>query len=131
MSTTERPPARVLVVHDDIIGRRAICDVLTSDPRFAVAGESGSGRSATTLATSVRPDAIVLDLEMPWIDGAEALPLLRQAAPSARLVVCCISASGARAQGALALGADRVVDGVLERGRLCNVLAGLLWPPIR
>jgi two-component system response regulator NreC len=63
--------------------------LLEQDARFAVAGHARNGRDAVELAASLAPDAVVMDVEMPVLDGVDATRLLRQAAP--RLPIVAIS----------------------------------------
>jgi DNA-binding NarL/FixJ family response regulator len=60
--------------------------LLEQDERFAVAGRAGDGREAVELAGRLSPDAVVMDIEMPTLDGVEATRLLRAAAPELPIV---------------------------------------------
>jgi chemotaxis response regulator CheB len=68
------------------------------------------GAQAVAEAASIRPDVIVLDIEMPHMDGLSALPQLRKAAPDARIIMAStLTAAGAtQTVKALALGAIRL-----------------------
>jgi DNA-binding NarL/FixJ family response regulator len=63
-----------------------IAVVLEQDERFAVAGRARDGREAVELAERQSPDAVVMDIEMPKLDGVEATRLLRAAAPDLPIV---------------------------------------------
>jgi len=56
-------------------------------PEFEVVGEARDGFEAAQVTAKTKPDVIVLDLEMPNCDGITAIPLLRRAAPNAKLLV--------------------------------------------
>ena len=60
--------------------------LLEEDERFAVAGRARDGRAAVELAARVHPDAVVMDVEMPVLDGVDATRLLRQTAPQLPIV---------------------------------------------
>lgn len=60
--------------------------MLEQDGRFAVAGRARNGREAVDLAKQVSLHAVVIDIEMPVVDGVEATRLLRSAAPELPIV---------------------------------------------
>jgi CheY-like chemotaxis protein len=78
--------ARVAVV-DDESDVRVLLRMFLNEERFAVVGEAANGREAVSLVDEQRPDVIVLDLNMPMMDGAEALRLIKQRWPSVKVVV--------------------------------------------
>jgi DNA-binding NarL/FixJ family response regulator len=63
-----------------------IARLLEQDGRFAVAGRARNGQDAVDLAVAENPDAVVMDIEMPVLDGVEATRLLREAAPGLPIV---------------------------------------------
>jgi DNA-binding NarL/FixJ family response regulator len=63
---------RVLVVDDQALVRAGFRALLDSDPGIEVAGEAANGAQAVTLARSLRPDVILMDVRMPEMDGLEA-----------------------------------------------------------
>jgi len=67
---------RILVAEDDEGFLRALERALTADPRFVVAGRAQNGREAVELARRLRVDAVVMDIEMPEVDGVEATRLI-------------------------------------------------------
>jgi DNA-binding NarL/FixJ family response regulator len=79
-------PYRILVAEDDEGFLAALEDVLAADGRFAVAGRARNGREAVELAGELEPDAVVMDVAMPVLDGIEATRLLRQRDPSVPVV---------------------------------------------
>jgi DNA-binding NarL/FixJ family response regulator len=79
-------PFRILVAEDDEAFLEAIELLLEQDERFAVAGRARNGRAAVDLAKRHDFDAVVMDIEMPVLDGVEATRLLRAAAPELPIV---------------------------------------------
>jgi CheY-like chemotaxis protein len=79
-------PFRILVAEDDESFLDAIALLLEQDARFAVAGRACDGREAVELAEQLSPDAVVMDIEMPVLDGVEATRRLRAAAPGLPIV---------------------------------------------
>jgi two-component system chemotaxis response regulator CheB len=101
------PKIRVLVVDDAVVFRRLLSEVFSSDPALEVVGTAPNGRIALARIPQVAPDIVILDVEMPEMDGLATLAELRKTYP--RLPVIMFSAlteRGARATlDALALGA--------------------------
>jgi two-component system chemotaxis response regulator CheB len=102
------PRIRVLIVDDAAVFRRAVAEELNKDPALEVVGTAANGRIALARMPQVNPDVVILDVEMPEMDGLAALKELRKTHP--RLPVIMFSAlteRGAEATlEALALGAS-------------------------
>ncbi len=79
-------PFRILVAEDDESFLDVISLLLEQDGRFAVAGTACNGREAVDLVERLTPDAVVMDIEMPVLDGVEATRLLRTARPGLPIV---------------------------------------------
>ncbi len=98
---------RVLVVDDAVVFRRLVSEELSKDPDLEVVGTAANGRLALQKMTHVNPDLVILDLEMPEMDGLQTLTELRKLYP--RLPVLMFSAlterGAAATLDALALGA--------------------------
>jgi DNA-binding NarL/FixJ family response regulator len=77
----ENSPYRILVAEDDEGFLDALEAVLTADGRFAVVGRARNGREALELAARLRIDAVVMDIEMPELDGIEATRQLHEESP--------------------------------------------------
>jgi DNA-binding NarL/FixJ family response regulator len=82
--------AQVLIVDDHPLTREALGSLLAANG-FDVAGQAAGALEAIELAGRLQPGLIVLDLTMPDMDGLEALPRLRDAAPKAEIVVLTAS----------------------------------------
>lgn len=108
---------------------------------FEVCGAAFDGREAIERARSDQPDAVILDQEMPVMNGLTALPLIRQAAPSTTLVMFSSSrdrdiveaalAHGAAAAGAPTGSGSRLYPQALARIWGKRVVAGLQCAPCR
>lgn len=77
---------RVLLVEDHRLVREALAHTLCREADLEIVGEAGDGDAALALAQSLCPDVIVVDIHLPGRSGIELAPLLRRAAPAARLV---------------------------------------------
>lgn len=84
--TTER----ILIADDHPLTRDALVALLRQNG-FDVVGEAGGGEEAIRLAGDLRPDLVLLDLSMPGLNGLDALPLVRAAAPDSEVVVLTAS----------------------------------------
>jgi DNA-binding NarL/FixJ family response regulator len=77
-----------VVVCDDVPGMRRLARiVLEEEGDVSVIGEAADGREAISEISRLQPDVVVLDLSMPELDGLEAIPLIHEVAPRARIVV--------------------------------------------
>ncbi len=102
---------RVLVVDDSVVVRRVVSSVLSDDPQLEVAGVAADGRIALDMLESSAPDVVLLDVEMPNLNGLETLKALRQSHP--QMVVIMFSSLTERGAAvttdALLLGANDYV----------------------
>jgi len=78
---------RILVADDHPMLREGLVAVLSTQPDFDIIGEAADGAEVVRLAEALRPDVILLDLEMPDVDGVAALEGLRDAVSAARAIV--------------------------------------------
>jgi len=98
-------PISVMVVDDHPIVREGLVAVFEDEPDFIVAGAAGSAEEALLAAPRLKPDVIVLDLELPGLDGVAAIPRLREACPGAGVLVLTAYAEDERVFSALQAGA--------------------------
>jgi two-component system, chemotaxis family, chemotaxis protein CheY len=98
---------RILVVDDAIFFRRLVRSRLEAEPGMTVVGEARDGKEAVSLAEQFQPDVVVIDGAMPLMDGVEALPLIREVAPSCRIVF--MSAQDGMLEEAMKVGADAAI----------------------
>lgn len=82
---------RVLVVDDQELFRRGLTMLLAIEPGIEVVGEAGDGIEGTELATSAAPDIVLLDIRMPKRSGIEACLAIKEAVPSAKIIMLTVS----------------------------------------
>jgi len=121
-------PFRILIAEDDESFLASIALLLERDDRFAVAGHARNGREVVTLSADVGPDAVVMDIEMPVLDGVEATKELRKAAPDLPIVAVSGHDYEERVLEIRQAGADDYVRKARLADELPRVLATLLSP---
>ncbi len=102
---------RILICDDAVVVRRLVSDVLATDAELEVAGTAPNGRIALAKITQVNPDIVIMDVEMPDLDGLQTLAALRKAHPHLPVIMfSTLTQRGATATlDALALGANDYV----------------------
>lgn len=78
---------RVLIADDHRIVRQGLRHVCTVEGGFTVVGEAEDGQEAVRLAGQLQPDVILMDINMPGLDGVQATHLIVEADPSARVII--------------------------------------------
>jgi DNA-binding NarL/FixJ family response regulator len=109
---------RVVLADDDPAFLEALAAAMEADGRFEVVGLAGNGAEAFQLGCWQEPDVVVMDVEMPRVDGIEAARLLRQSRPRACVLLVSGAAADVVAHRARGVGADALpktdIDDVLE-----------------
>lgn len=113
---------RVLVVDDHTLFRQGLLSLLQDMPEIEVVGEAGEGREALRLLHSLRPDVLLLDVNMPGMSGVEVVREARRARLSTRIVMLTISREERDLWGALQAGADGYLLKNLEPEQLHRAL---------
>lgn len=121
-------PRRVLVVDDSEDLRLLLRMRMERLEGLDVVGEAEDGMQAVEMAAALQPDLVVLDLAMPRMDGLEALPLIREAAPGVRVVVLSGFNQSTMSEKAMAAGADGYVVKGGPLHELFEVVEALLEP---
>ena len=113
---------RLLVVDDQPAVRRGLRVRFHLEPDMQVVGEASSGREALTLAQTLAPDVVLMDLEMPGMDGIEATAALRTIVPQSVVVILSIHTERQTRIQAQAAGAVAFVE---KRGTTDTLLAAI------
>lgn len=98
-------PVRILVVDDHTLFRRGLTALLSLEPQFEVVGDAADAGQALRRAAELQPDLILLDNHLPGVNGVDALPSLREAAPRARVLMLTVSEDERDLAAALRAGA--------------------------
>ncbi|MEU4196691.1 response regulator transcription factor [Kribbella sp. NPDC026611] len=78
---------RLLIADDHPIVRDGLSGMFAAEPEFEVVGEAGDGAEAVRLAEALRPDVVLMDLQMPGLDGLSAISLLADRGVTAKVLV--------------------------------------------
>jgi two-component system response regulator DesR len=113
---------RTVVVADDDDGFvAALTELLRLEPRISILGRASDGLEAVQLVQRLRPDVILMDLQMPGTGGVEATAAIR----ARGLTTCVIVVSGTRG-ASVGAALDAGADGYVPKGRVAEDLVGTI-----
>ncbi len=112
----------LLIVDDHPVVRDGLLAILGTQPDFRVSGEAASGSEALALFEQRQPDVVLLDLEMPGLDGVEVIRRLRELHPGVRIVVFTAFDSDERILSAVQAGAKGYLLKGVPRSELFNAI---------
>ncbi len=78
---------RIMLVDDQLVMREAVSTWLGIEPDLTVVGEAASGEAALILAPTLNPDVVLMDIDMPTMDGFTATAALHDLAPDSAVVI--------------------------------------------
>jgi two-component system chemotaxis response regulator CheY len=114
-----------LVVDDDSILRMMLKSILEDSNEYQVVGQATNGEDAVSKFSSLRPDLVLLDINMPKMDGLQALEKIRQINPAAKVLMVSSDATMDKVKEAITKGAKGFIvkplsaDSVLNKVRAC------------
>lgn len=112
----------VLVVDDHPMFREGVVSVLESEDDMEAVGEAQDGAQAVEMFKQLRPDVVLMDLQMPGLDGVQAISAIRKEAPEARIVVLTTYSGDVQALRALKAGASGYLLKSSVRRELINTV---------
>jgi two-component system response regulator DegU len=121
---TNFKPVRVLLVDDMPQVRHDLRQLLELTGQIEIIAEARDGAQAVRLATELAPDVIVMDLEMPNMDGYEATRRIKQRQPALRVVILSVHAGQLEQERARAAGAEAFVMKGANYEVLVNAILG-------
>ncbi|MFE5491751.1 response regulator [Streptomyces virginiae] len=105
-TTPNSRPVRVLVADDEAMVRAGVRAILARDPHVDVVAEAGNGNEALALTRRYRPDVVLLDIQMPDLDGLTAVARLRQEPTTVGVIMLTTFGQDEYITRALEAGAD-------------------------
>jgi DNA-binding NarL/FixJ family response regulator len=111
-------PVRVLMADDDDTFLESLRPLIEHQPELTVVGAAGNGLDAIELADALGPDAVVIDLHMPLVDGVTAIARLRKDHPH----LCIVALTGDPDHELHAAVVEAGADVVLQKGELLDTL---------
>ena len=110
---------KVFLIDDHALFRKGVGQIINADPSFEVIGEASSGQEGLDLALQLRPDLVLIDLNMKGLNGIETLRLFKQTDLSAKYVVVTVSDAEDDLLEALRAGADGYLLKDMDPEDLC------------
>jgi DNA-binding NarL/FixJ family response regulator len=110
----------VLIVDDHRLFAEALAAILATDDRFEVVGQAHNGETAVELAAAEKPDVVLMDLQMPKLDGIEATKQITKQRRSTRVLML----TGSSASADVARAREAGAAGYVTKDRIASELIG-------
>ncbi len=120
----EETRLRVLIVDDQLLYAEAISVLLSQQDGLDVVGIAGDGREAIEQALALRPDVVLMDIQMPRLDGISATRRSRRRLPATKVLVMT-ALNGEHAKDALSAGASGCIKKFSSAGDLLTAIEQL------
>lgn len=91
MRDSSAPDIRILLVDDQPLFRRALATLIADQPHLSIVGEAENGLAALEMAHALKPDLVLMDVEMPVMTGVEATRRIRDELPNVKVVILTVS----------------------------------------
>lgn len=117
---------RILAVDDTALFRTSVAELIDAQDDLTVVGEAENGLEAVEKANALQPDVVVMDIEMPVMDGVEATRLIREQLPEVRVVMLTVSEADEHLFEAIRLGAQGYLLKDLRPAELYGLIRGVM-----
>jgi two-component system, NarL family, response regulator LiaR len=122
----EQTTVRILLVDDHALIRRGMKGQFILEPGFSVIGEAGNGAQAIELAAQLQPDVVLMDIDLPVMDGITATQRIKSDRPTTRILALSAFDNDTQVMGMLAAGADGYCLKTIEWEQLIAVIQLIL-----
>jgi DNA-binding NarL/FixJ family response regulator len=119
-------PIRVLLVDDHVLFREGLAGILSTQPDMEVIGEANDGLEAIIKARELKPDLILMDIQMPDIDGLEATRVIKKELPDTIIVVLTVRDDEEKLFEAIRYGAQGYLLKSIRGHEMLEMLYGAL-----
>ncbi|WP_445635045.1 DNA-binding response regulator [Nostoc sp. DSM 114161] len=123
---TQTNIVRILLVDDHSLIRRGMKGQFSLEPAFSVVGEAGNGVEAIECVAQLQPDVVLMDIDMPVMDGITATQQIKSDRPVTRILALSAFDRDTQVMGMLAAGADGYCLKTIEWGQLITVIQLIL-----
>ncbi|OGN80795.1 MAG: hypothetical protein A2X23_00255 [Chloroflexi bacterium GWC2_73_18] len=119
-------PIRILLVDDQTLFRRALAGLISAEPDLEVVAEARDGHEALERVRELRPDLVVMDVQMPVAGGVEGVRLIRELGPQPRIVMLTVSDEDDDLFASVAAGANGYLLKNVDPDVFCDLLRGVM-----
>ena len=112
----------ILIADDHTLVRETWSFILNNDPRFQVVAECGSGEEAVELARNLRPNIVIMDINLPGINGIEATQQIRKFSPASKILGVSLHTQPTYARKMMQKGASGYVTKNSSREEMCKAI---------
>ncbi|EOD57155.1 response regulator [Amycolatopsis vancoresmycina] len=122
MTVAREPKVTIIVADDHTLFRQGLCELLTTDPEFAVTGEAADGDEAVTLVQRHRPNILLLDVEMPGPSAKVVIERVGRMSPDTAVVILTMHDAPAVVRDLLDSGAAAYLVKSIARDELISAI---------
>lgn len=113
---------RIVLADDHLVVRMGIASILSFEPDFEVVGQADSGVEALSMAQTLSPDVIIMDLMMPDMDGVEATRRIHAVRPDIRILVLTSFGTSVEVHRAIEAGATGALVKTSTQDEICSAI---------